>query len=114
MSIRPLQDWVVVDQDDAEESYSGGIIIPDSAKETPHQGKVIAVGCGKYVSEEQLKGRAKGRGSKKEKDAEKKFVKTTLKPGDHILYEQYAVRKIEIDGEETVLVREEDVLGLLV
>ncbi|MBI3358791.1 MAG: co-chaperone GroES [Nitrospirae bacterium] len=110
MSIKPLQDWVVVDQDEAEESYSGGIIIPDSAKEAPHQGKVIAIGEGKFVSEEQ----SKGRGRKKEKDAEKKFVKTTLKPGDHILYEQYAVREIEVDGERTVLVREEDVLGLLV
>jgi chaperonin GroES len=110
MSIKPLQDWVVVDQDEAEEYCSSGIIIPDSAKEKPHQGKVIAVGEGKLMCEEQ----SKGRGRKKEKNLEKQFVKTTLKPGDHILYEQYAVREIEVDGETTVLVREEDVLGLLV
>ncbi len=110
MSIRPLQDWVVVDQDEAEEMYSSGIIIPDSAKEKPYQGKVIAVGEGKFVSEEA----SKGRGRKKAKDVEKKFVKTTLVPGDHIIYEQYAVREIEVDGERTILVREEDVLGLLV
>jgi chaperonin GroES len=110
MSIRPLQDWVVVEQDDAEEFYSGTIIIPDAAQEKPYQGKVVAVGEGKFVSEEQTK----GRGRKKAKEAEKKFVKTTLVPGDHILYEKYAVREIEVDGETTVLVREEDVLGLLV
>ncbi len=110
MSIKPLQDWVVVDQDEAEESYLGGIIIPDSAQQKPHQGKVVAVGEGKFVSEEV----SKGRGRKKVKDAEKKFVKTTLKPGDHILYEQYAIREIDVDGETTILVREEDVLGLLV
>ena len=110
MSIKPLQDWVVVDQDETEETNSFGIIIPDVAKEKPYQGKVIAVGEGKYVSEEL----SQGRGRKKNKDTQKKFVKTTLVPGDHILYEQYAVREMEIDGERCVMVKEEDVLGLLV
>jgi chaperonin GroES len=110
MAIKPLQDWVVVDQDEAEESIFGGIIIPDSAKEKPYRGKVIAVGEGKFVSEES----SKGRGRKKEKETAKKFVNTTLKPGDRILYEKYAAREIDLDGNLCVLVREEDVLGLLV
>ncbi|MEK7286375.1 MAG: co-chaperone GroES [Nitrospirota bacterium] len=110
MGIRPLQDWVIVEQDEAEETMSCGIIIPDAAKEKPYQGKVIAVGEGKFVSKEE----SKGRGRKKTKNEEKTFVKTTLQPGDHILYEQYASREMDIDGERTVLVREEDVLGLLV
>jgi chaperonin GroES len=109
MRIRPLQDWVVVDQDQAEETMFGGIIVPDSVKEKPHQGKVIAVGEGKFVSEES----SKRRGRKKETDAEKKFVATTLKPGDWILYEEYASREINLDGEKYLLVKEEDVLGLL-
>ncbi|MBI1818817.1 MAG: co-chaperone GroES, partial [Nitrospirae bacterium] len=66
-------------------------------------GKVIAVGEGKYIEEKDTKGKMK----------EKKFVKTTVKPGEHILYEKYAARRIEIDRDEIVLVREQDVLGYL-
>ncbi|MEK7747537.1 MAG: co-chaperone GroES [Nitrospirota bacterium] len=109
MAIKPLQDWVVIEQDQAKETMSSGIIIPEAAKEAPYQGKVISVGEGKFVSVEP----SKGRGRKKAKNEEKTFVKTTLKPGDYILYEQYAAREIDIDGNRWVLVREEDVLGLL-
>lgn len=103
MNVRPLQDWVVVEPDSAPEKTSGGIIVPDVARETPESGKVIAVGEGKYVEEKDAKGKTK----------EKKFVKTTIKPGEHILYEKYAARRLEIDREEIVLVREQDVLGYL-
>lgn len=103
MKVKPLQDWVVIRPQEADEKSAGGIIIPDVAKEKPQRGEVIAVGEGKNVEEKDAKGKVK----------EKKFVKTTLKPGDQILYEKYAARKIEIDREECVMVREEDVLGLL-
>ena len=101
MEIKPLQDWVVVLPDEAGEQSRGGIIIPDTAKERPEQGKVLAVGSGRWVEEK--------KGTPKEK--EKKFVAMTLKPGDHIFYEKYAARRIEMEGEERVLVREADVLG---
>lgn len=103
MKVKPLQDWVVVQADEAEEKSAGGIFIPEAAKERPESGKVIAVGEGRNVEEKDAKGKVK----------EKKFVKTTLKPGDHILYEKYSARKVEVDQEEVVLVRESDVLGYL-
>ncbi len=103
MKVKPLQDWLVVQADEAEEKSAGGIIIPDAAKERPESGKVVAAGEGRMVEEKDAKGKIK----------EKKFVKTTLKPGDHILYEKYSARKVEVDQEEVVLVREQDVLGYL-
>lgn len=103
MKVKPLQDWVVVQADEAEEKSAGGIFIPEAAKERPESGKVIAVGEGRNVEEKDAKGKVK----------EKKFVKTTLKPGDHIFYEKYSARKVEVDQEEVVLVRESDVLGYL-
>lgn len=103
MKVKPLQDWVVVQADEAEEKSAGGIFIPDAAKERPESGKVIAVGEGKTVEEKDAKGKVK----------EKKFVQTSLKPGDHILYEKYAARKVQVDQEEVILVRESDVLGYL-
>ena len=103
MKVKPLQDWVVVQTDEAEEKSAGGIFIPEAAKERPESGKVIAVGEGRTVEEKDTKGKVK----------EKKFVKTTLKPGDHVLYEKYAARKVQVDQEEVVLVRESDVLGYL-
>ena len=88
---------------EAMEKSAGGIIIPDVAKEKPEEGEVVAVGEGRFVEEKDSKGKVK----------EKKFVKTTLKPGDRVLYEKYAARKIEVDEKEWVMVREEDVLGYL-
>ena len=108
MSIKPLQDWVVLEQDAPETLSIGGLIIPDSAQKKQEQGKVISVGEGKYVEEKT--------GTKYRKNAnkaEKKFVKTTLKPGDHVLYEKWSSKEIEIDGVDYVLVREEDVLGVM-
>jgi chaperonin GroES len=104
MNIKPLQDWVVVTPDEAREQSQGGIIIPDTAKERPEQGKVVAVGEGRWIEE-------KTEGKKTAKEKEKKFVPMTLKPGDHIFYEKYAARRMDINNEEWVLVREADVLG---
>jgi chaperonin GroES len=102
MRVKPLHDWALVRPKEAEERTAGGIFLPEVAKERPQEGEVIAIGEGKFVEEE--KGKEKGK-------KEKKFVKTTLKPGDQILYEKYGARKIEVDGEELFMVREEDVLG---
>jgi chaperonin GroES len=104
MRVRPLQDWALIRPKEAEEKTAGGIFLPEVAKERPQEGEVIAIGEGKFVEEKEEKGKDKGK-------KEKKFVKTTLKPGDQILFEKYGARKIEVDGEELVMVREEDVLG---
>ena len=103
MKIKPLHDWAVIRPKEAEERTAGGIVIPDTAKEKPSEGEVLAIGTGKFVEEKDKKGKVK----------EKKFVKTVLKPGDHILYEKYSGTKIGVNNEELVMVREEDVLGLL-
>jgi chaperonin GroES len=103
MKIKPLHDWAVIRPKDAAEQTAGGILIPDTAKEEPAEGEVLAIGTGKFVEEKDKKGRVK----------EKKFVQTVLKPGDHILYEKYAATKVNINNEELLMVREENILGLL-
>ena len=102
MHIRPLHDWVVIKPKEASDMTRGGIVIPDAAKEMPREGEVLAVGKGRYESERDEKG---------VKREERKFIKTVLTPGDRILYEKYMERKVEVDGEDLVLVREGDVLG---
>jgi chaperonin GroES len=109
MKIRPLHDWAVVKQSSGEERTAGGLYIPDSAKEKPQEGKVIAIGEGRWKSKDEDNFRS----SKKKSTEDKIFVKTTLKPGDKILYEKYAGSKVTVNGEEFVLVREENVLGIL-
>src|SRR6266850_696126 len=99
MKIKPLHDWAVVRPKDAEEKTAGGIFVPDTAKEKPSEGEVLAIGTGKFVEEKDKKGKIK----------EKKFVNTVLKPGDHVLYEKYSATKVDVNDEELVMVREEDV-----
>ncbi len=101
--IKPLHDWALIEPSEADEKSAGGIYLPDVAKERPHEGKVIAIGQGRMKEEKDKEGKIK----------EKKFVPTTLKPGAHILYEKYMERKVELDGKEYVMVREEDILGTL-
>lgn len=103
MKIRPLHDWVVIRPGKAQDRTAGGIVIPDVAKEKPQEGEVLAVGEGRYEKEKDEKGKAK--------EKERKFIKTTLKPGDRVMYEKYSARKVEGNGEELVMVREEEVLG---
>ena len=102
MKIRPLYDWVVIRPNDASDVTTAGIIIPDVAREKPQEGEVLAVGEGRRESEKDEKG---------VKRTERKFIKTVLKPGARVLYEQYMEREIKVDGEDLVLVREENVLG---
>ncbi len=94
MNIRPLQDRILVKRIEEEEQTEGGIIIPDTAKEKPIEGKVIAVGKGK-VSEDG------------------KIVPLDVKKGDRILFGKYAGTEVKIEGEEHLIMREEDVLGVI-
>ena len=94
MKIRPLQDRIIVKRVDGEETSKGGIIIPDSAKEKPQEGKVIAVGKGKV-------------------NEDGKVQKLDVKKGDKILFSKYAGTEINIEGEEHLIIREDDVLGVV-
>ena len=94
MKIRPLQDRIIVKRVDEEETTKGGIIIPDSAKEKPQEGKVISVGKGK-VSEDG------------------KLQKLDVKKGDKVLFSKYSGTEINIEGEEHLIIREDDVLGVV-
>jgi len=94
MKIRPLQDRIIVKRIEGDEVTSGGIIIPDSAKEKPQEGKIIAVGKGK-VGEDG------------------KVQPLDVKKGDKVLFSKYAGSEINIDGDEHLIIREDDVLGVL-
>ena len=94
MKIRPLQDRVIVKRVQKEEKTKGGIIIPDTAKEKPQEGKVIAVGKGKV-------------------DDTGKLRPLDVKAGDRILFGKYSGSEIKIDGEEHLILREDDILGVL-
>src|ERR1700685_2045655 len=94
MKFRPLHDRVVVKRIDAEEKSAGGIIIPDTAKEKPSQGEVIAVGPG-------------GR------DEAGKLVPLELKAGDRILFGKWSGTEVKIDGVEYLIMKESDVMGVL-
>ena len=108
MGMQPLQDWVLIEPSEAEDKTAGGVFIPDTAKEQSVEGKVLAVGKGRWDTPE------KKRDSKLKKKEEKIFTPTVLKPGDQVLYVKYGTTKVDLDGKELVLVRESDVLGLVV
>jgi chaperonin GroES len=105
MKLRPLHDWAVIRPTEAEEMTAGGLYIPDTAKDKPHEGVVEAIGPGAFEEERHDR--------KRDKTKERRFIPTTVKPGDRALYEQYAGRSYKIEGEELVLVRERDILGIL-
>jgi len=94
MKIRPLQDRIIVKRLEGEEKSKGGIIIPDTAKEKPQEGKVIAVGKGKVTEDGKLQ-------------------PMDVKKGDRVLFSKYAGTEVNIDGEEHLIIREDDVLGVL-
>ena len=108
MGIQPLQDWALIEPSEAKGKTAGGLFIPDTAKEKPVEGKVLAVGTGRWEIPEK-----KAAGGKPKKKDEKVFKPTVLKPGDQVLYEKYGTTEIDLDGKELVLVRESDVLGLV-
>ncbi len=94
MKIRPLGDRLLVKREEPSETVRGGIIIPDSAKEKPQEGKVVAVGKGRQ-------------------DEDGKHVKMEVKKGDRILMGKYAGTEVKLDGEEHIIMREDDVLAIL-
>jgi len=94
MKIRPLQDRVIVKRLEEEEKTKGGIIIPDTAKEKPQQGKVVAVGKGKI-------------------NEDGKVIPLDVKVGNKILFGKYSGTEIKIDGEEHLIMREDDILGVI-
>jgi len=94
MKVRPLQDRVLVRRVKEEEKTKGGIIIPDTAKEKPIEGLVVAVGNGKVLDDGSLR-------------------KLDVKAGDKILFGKYSGTEVKIDGEEHLILREDDILGVL-
>ncbi len=94
MKIRPLQDRVIVERLAEEGKTKGGIIIPDTAKEKPMEGKIIAVGKGKTTEDGKL-------------------VKLDVKAGDKVLFSKYAGTEVKIDGKEYLIMREDDILGVI-
>jgi len=94
MKIRPLQDRVLIKRVDEEEKTKGGIIIPDTAKEKPAEGKVIAVGPGHVAKDGTVR-------------------KLEVKKGDKVLFGKYSGTDIKLDGEDHLIMREEDILAVL-
>ncbi len=94
MKIRPLYDRIVVKRIEEQETVRGGIIIPDSAKEKPQEGEVVAVGNGKRLENGTL-------------------VPLDVKAGDRILFGKYSGSDIKLDGDEYMIMREDEVLGVL-
>ena len=108
MKIQPLNDWAVIIPSEAAVRTAGGLFIPDAAKETPAEGTVEAIGPG-ALEEEKWGDRKKEKGKKKER----KFIPTSVKPGERVMYERFAGQKITVGGSERVLVREKSILGIL-
>ena len=94
MKIRPLYDRIMVKRIEEKESLKGGIVIPDTAKEKPQEGLVVAVGNGKILEN----------GTK---------ISLDVKEGDRVLFGKYSGTEIKVEGEEYLIVREDDVLGIL-
>jgi chaperonin GroES len=94
MKFRPLYDRILVERVESEEITKGGIIVPDTAKEKPQQGKVIAVGHGKRLEDGKL-------------------IPLEVKAGDTILFGKYSGSEIKVEGNEYLIMKEDDVLGLV-
>ena len=94
MKIRPLHDRILVKRLEEEEKTKGGIIIPDSAKEKPQEGKVIAAGNGKVTEDG-------------------KTVSLEVQKGDRVLFSKYSGTEVNLEGEEHLIIREDDVLAIL-
>lgn len=94
MNIRPLHDRIIVERLEEETKTAGGLIIPDTAKEKPQQGRIVAVGKGKMTEEG-------------------KVMALDVKVGDKVLFGKYAGNEIKIEGKEYLMMREDDVLGVV-
>ncbi len=94
MKLRPLHDRILIQRLEEEQKTAGGIIIPDTAKEKPQEARVIAVGPGK-------------------RDDSGKLIPMDVKPGDRVLFGKYSGTEVKLDGEERLIIREDDVLAIL-
>ena len=94
MKLKPLDDRIIIKQSEAEEKSAGGILLPDTAKEKPQIGKVVAVGPGKILDDG-------------------KRGKMSVKKKDEVIYAKYSGSDVEIDGEKYVILKESDVLGIV-
>jgi chaperonin GroES len=94
MKIRPLQDRIILKRIGEEEKTKGGIIIPDTAKEKPLEGRVVSVGSGKVLEDGKVR-------------------PLDIKPGDRVLFIKHAGNEVKIDGEEHLMLREDDILGVI-
>jgi chaperonin GroES len=94
MKLRPLQDRILVKRIEEEEKTAGGIFIPDTAKEKPQMGQIVAVGNGK-------------------KTEDGKVIPVDLKAGDNVLFSKYAGTEVKVEGEEFLIMREDDILGVI-
>ncbi len=94
MKVKPLHDRIVVSRVESEEKTAGGIIIPDTAKEKPQEGKIIAVGPGKL-------------------DEEGKRIPLGVKAGDRVLFTKWAGTELKLDGKEYMIMKEDDILGVI-
>ena len=92
--IQPLQDRVIVKRFESEEKTASGIFIHDSAKEKPQEGEVVAVGAGKYLDNGNV-------------------IKPTVKTGDKVLFSKYAGTEVKIEGVDLLIMREDDILGII-
>lgn len=94
MNIRPLHDRVVIKRLDEERTSAGGIVIPDSAAEKPVRGTVVAIGAGKMLTDG-------------------KIIPLAVKNGDTVVFGKYSGTEIKIDGQEVIVMREEDIMGVI-
>lgn len=94
VNLQPLNDRVIVQAVEQEEKTAGGIVLPDTAKERPQQGKVVAVGPGRYNDEGQR-------------------LEMTVKVGDRVVFAKYAGTEVEIDGEDYLILSENDILAIV-
>jgi chaperonin GroES len=94
MNVKPLGDRVLVQAIEQDEVKKGGIIIPDTAKEKPQEGKIVAVGAGK-------------------RDDSGKLIPMDVKKGDRVLFSKYGGTEIKVDGKDYLIMREDDILGIL-
>ena len=94
MNLKPLQDRILVQRVEEETKTKGGIIIPDTAKEKPAEGKIVAVGDGRVGDDG-------------------KVIPLAVKPGDRVLFGKYSGTEVKIEGEEYLIMREDDVLGII-
>ena len=94
MKLRPLHDRIIVTRIEEEDRTAGGIIIPDTAKEKPQQGKVLAVGNGRLMEKGEI-------------------IPLTVKEGDRVLFAKYAGSDVKVEGEELLIMREDDILAIV-